>query len=87
MAAKAVRGVNVPWTLLAICAIGVWLMFTRLTLGAEGAIGAGQGRDDRAIHLRPRAENLQGAHIVFEKGAACCLRECAAIDDFLNRVA
>jgi hypothetical protein len=31
-------GVNLPWN-LALCAlIGVWLMFTRLTLGAEGSM-------------------------------------------------
>ncbi|MEX2496640.1 MAG: SPW repeat protein, partial [Woeseia sp.] len=29
-AASAVRGVNVPWTLLASSAIGIWLMFSRL---------------------------------------------------------
>ncbi len=29
-AASAVRGVNVPWTLLASSAIGLWLMFSRL---------------------------------------------------------
>ena len=32
------RGVNVPWTLLLSCAIGVWLMFTRLTLGTSGSM-------------------------------------------------
>jgi hypothetical protein len=31
-------GVNLPWNLAAAAAIGVWLMFTRLTLGAEGAM-------------------------------------------------
>ncbi|MCW5701637.1 MAG: NAD-dependent epimerase/dehydratase family protein [Bradyrhizobium sp.] len=34
----AIRGVTVPWTLLASCAIGVWLMFSRLTFGSEGAV-------------------------------------------------
>jgi nucleoside-diphosphate-sugar epimerase/uncharacterized membrane protein len=29
-------GVTFPWTLLACAVIGVWLMFTRATLGAEG---------------------------------------------------
>lgn len=29
-------GVNVPWTLAASVAIGIWLMFTRLTLGSDG---------------------------------------------------
>ena len=30
-------GVSLPWNLAAAAAIGIWLMFTRLTLGAEGA--------------------------------------------------
>jgi len=29
-------GVGLPWTMAASVAIGVWLMFTRLTLGAQG---------------------------------------------------
>jgi len=29
-------GVNVPWTLLVSVLIGIWLMFTRLTLGSSG---------------------------------------------------
>jgi nucleoside-diphosphate-sugar epimerase len=31
-------GVNLPWNLLASVLIGVWLMFTRLTVGADGAL-------------------------------------------------
>lgn len=31
-------GVNLPWNLALCAAIGVWLMFTRLTLGAEGGM-------------------------------------------------
>jgi nucleoside-diphosphate-sugar epimerase len=31
-------GVNLPWNLAAVAAIGLWLMCTRLTLGAEGAM-------------------------------------------------
>ncbi|UTF61731.1 vitamin K epoxide reductase family protein [Gilvimarinus sp. DA14] len=31
-------GVTLPWSMLAAIAIGIWLMFTRLTLGAEGAV-------------------------------------------------
>jgi hypothetical protein len=38
MTGKAVRGVNLPWTLLAVCLIGVWLMFTRLVFGTEGGM-------------------------------------------------
>lgn len=32
------RGVTVPWTLLLSCAIGVWLMFTRLIYGTSGSM-------------------------------------------------
>ncbi len=38
MTRLAVRGVNAPVTLSAICAIGVWLMFTRLIFGTQGAM-------------------------------------------------
>jgi hypothetical protein len=31
-------GVNLPWTLIACVAIGVWLMCTRLTLGTSGVM-------------------------------------------------
>ena len=31
-------GITLPWTLLASMALGVWLMFTRLTLGTEGML-------------------------------------------------
>lgn len=31
-------GVSLPWNLAAAAAIGLWLMFTRLTLGAEGGM-------------------------------------------------
>ena len=37
MIAEASRGVTLPVNLLLSCAIGVWLMFTRITLGAFGA--------------------------------------------------
>jgi hypothetical protein len=33
-----VRGVTLPWTLVAAVAIGISLMFTRLTFGTEGAM-------------------------------------------------
>lgn len=35
---RAVRGVNLPWGLLLASVIGVWLMFTRLIYGTEGAM-------------------------------------------------
>jgi uncharacterized membrane protein len=38
MTLKGLRGVNLPWQLLVISLIGVWLMFTRLIYGAEGAM-------------------------------------------------
>lgn len=31
-------GITLPWTLLASIAVGLWLLFTRLTLGTEGAL-------------------------------------------------
>jgi uncharacterized membrane protein len=31
-------GVNLPWNLVLCAAIGMWLMFTRLTLGADGTM-------------------------------------------------
>ena len=31
-------GVSLPWNLAAAAAVGLWLMFTRLTLGTEGAM-------------------------------------------------
>lgn len=36
--AHAAWGANVPWTLLASSLLGLWLMFTRLTFGTEGAM-------------------------------------------------
>lgn len=35
---QADSGVNFPWNLLACIAIGLWLMTTRLTVGAEGSM-------------------------------------------------
>jgi hypothetical protein len=37
-AAAAVRGVSVPWTLVVSCAIGAWLMFSRLIFGIKGEL-------------------------------------------------
>lgn len=34
----AAHGVTAPWTLLLSCAIGAWLMFTRLIFGTSGAM-------------------------------------------------
>ncbi len=38
MAQQGLRGVNVPWNLLLLCLLSVWLMFTRLTFGTAGAM-------------------------------------------------
>jgi hypothetical protein len=38
MVLRALRGVTPVPSLLALCAIGVWLMFTRLIFGSEGAL-------------------------------------------------
>jgi nucleoside-diphosphate-sugar epimerase/uncharacterized membrane protein len=37
-AAASVWGVTLPWTLLAICVVGVVLMFSRLLFGADGSM-------------------------------------------------
>jgi nucleoside-diphosphate-sugar epimerase len=36
--AASVRGVTVPWTLVASCVIGAWLMFSRTIFGTGGSI-------------------------------------------------
>lgn len=33
-----ILGITVPWTLLVSALLGLWLMFTRLTFGTEGAM-------------------------------------------------
>ena len=33
-----IGGMNLPWNLAALLVIGLWLMFTRLTVGAEGVM-------------------------------------------------
>lgn len=38
MTMKALRGVNLPWGLALVSILGVWLMFTRLIFGTEGAM-------------------------------------------------
>ncbi|MAC99283.1 MAG: hypothetical protein CMK76_05325 [Pseudomonadales bacterium] len=35
---SAVRGVNMPWTLSASAGLGLWLMFSRLVFGTDGAL-------------------------------------------------
>ncbi|MGQ0751731.1 MAG: vitamin K epoxide reductase family protein [Betaproteobacteria bacterium] len=50
-------GVNLPWNLAVSMLIGVWLMFTRLTLGAEGGVA--------------NADHLIGALVVTISAIAC----------------
>jgi nucleoside-diphosphate-sugar epimerase/uncharacterized membrane protein len=50
-------GVNLPWSLALTIAVGVWLMFTRLTLGAEGGMAD--------------ADHLVGALLVTVSVIAC----------------
>jgi hypothetical protein len=38
IAKEMLAGVNVPWNLAACIAIGLWLMFTRITLGNDPAL-------------------------------------------------
>ncbi|TYP66305.1 vitamin K epoxide reductase family protein [Stutzerimonas stutzeri] len=38
MAQQGLRGVSLPWGLLLLCVLGVWLMFTRLIFDTEGAM-------------------------------------------------
>lgn len=38
MTMRALRGVNLPWSLVLATLLGVWLMFTRLFYGTEGAM-------------------------------------------------
>lgn len=37
-AETAVLGITVPWSLLASCAVGLWLMFSRLVFGTSGTL-------------------------------------------------
>jgi len=64
----AVRGVTVPWRLLACCIIGVWLMFSRLIFSTEGAIAD--------------SDHLVGALIVTI--AVCAMAEVARPMRFFN---
>jgi nucleoside-diphosphate-sugar epimerase/uncharacterized membrane protein len=50
-------GVNLPWNLATSMLLGMWLMFTRLTLGAEGAMA--------------NADHLIGALVVTVSVIAC----------------
>lgn len=64
----AVRGVTVPWTLVASCIIGAWLMFSRLIFGTAGALA--------------NSDHLVGAMIITI--AVCATAEVARPLRFLN---
>jgi nucleoside-diphosphate-sugar epimerase len=63
-------GVNLPWNLALCMLVGIWLMFTRLTLGAEGAMA--------------NADHLIGALVITVSAIACA--EVARPARFLNLV-
>src|SRR5262249_24823284 len=66
--AAAVRGVTVPWTLVASCIIGAWLMFSRLLFGTDGTIA--------------NSDHLAGAMIITI--SVCAMAEVARPLRFLN---
>jgi nucleoside-diphosphate-sugar epimerase/uncharacterized membrane protein len=66
--AAAIRGVSVPWTLVASCVIGAWLIFSRLIFATKGAIA--------------NSDHLSGAMIVTI--AICATAEVARPLRFLN---
>jgi nucleoside-diphosphate-sugar epimerase len=67
-AGAAVRGVSVPWTLVASCVIGAWLMFSRLIFTTKGVIA--------------NSDHLSGAMIITI--AVCATAEVARPLRFLN---
>ena len=64
----AKRGVTVPWTLLASCGVGAWLMFSRLVFGTEGAMA--------------NSDHLVGALVITV--AVCAMAEVARPLRFIN---
>ena len=64
----AVRGVTAPWTLVASCALGAWLMFSRVIFGTEGVLA--------------NSDHLVGALIITV--AVCAMAEVARPLRFLN---
>jgi nucleoside-diphosphate-sugar epimerase len=64
----AVQGVTAPWTLVASCALGAWLMFSLAIFGAEGAIA--------------NSDHLIGALIITV--AVCAMAEVARPLRFIN---
>ena len=66
--AAAVRGVTIPWTLIASCIVGGWLMFSRLIFATDGAVAS--------------SDHLAGAMIITI--AVCAMAEVARPLRFLN---
>ncbi|MER9252210.1 NAD-dependent epimerase/dehydratase family protein [Mesorhizobium sp. M0598] len=66
--AAAIRGVTFPWTLVACCIVGGWLMVSRLVFGTAGAIA--------------NSDHLSGAMIITI--AVCAMAEVARPLRFLN---
>jgi hypothetical protein len=64
----ATRGVTVPWTLLASCGVGAWLMVSRLVFGTEGAMA--------------NSDHLVGALVITV--AVCAMAEVARPLRFIN---
>ncbi|GAB1581130.1 NAD-dependent epimerase/dehydratase family protein [Phyllobacterium phragmitis] len=64
----AMRGVTLPWPLIASCIVGAWLMFSRLIFGTEGAIA--------------NSDHLMGAMIITV--AICAMAEVARSLRFIN---
>jgi len=67
-AIAAVRGVTLPWPLIASCVIGAWLMFSRLIFGTQGAIA--------------NSDHLMGAMIITI--AICAMAEVGRALRFIN---
>jgi hypothetical protein len=67
-AAAGIRGVSAPWTLVACCFIGAWLMFSKLLFATKDAIA--------------NSDHLSGAMIITI--AVCATAEVARPPQFLN---
>jgi nucleoside-diphosphate-sugar epimerase len=64
----ATRGVTVPWTMLASCGVGAWLMVSRLVFGTNGVIA--------------NSDHLVGALVITV--AVCAMAEVARPLRFIN---
>ena len=64
----ATRGVTVPWTLLASCGVGVWLMLSRLVFNTNGVMA--------------NSDHLVGALVITV--AVCAMAEVARPLRFVN---